>query len=370
MADVLFVWTCGLTQEHARLSRIIIWKLARERKPDAKLLIWGCLPRQDPSAIPKLENSVAFGHREVHILEELIGGSVRYGDVTANYAFPITPISGVELAYLQRSRVSDDKFSAFLDICHDQLCNSLHRRKAEPTYYIMASRGCTGHCTYCSDRVSCGVIQSKPIERVVTELRLGLQEGYKRFQLVSTDAGAYGRDLGYTLCDLLKEIEKIDGDYRLHVGAINPAYLRDMWSDLLPHFSTGKIVETCISGQCGSDRILKLMGRRHSATEFEEYVKNLQGSCPRVFIATQLMVGFPSETEEDFVATLGIVDRIDFDHVEVFKFSSRPTTLASRFKEQVSPGIAIRRYRQLVLKGMLSEIRAANKRRRIGLVHA
>lgn len=358
-ADLIILWACALTKEKAEASRLVVWKLSELKKPGSKILVWGCLPSIDPALIPK--GYITFGRREICSLERLIGGDVKYNDVTVNHLFQPKVRRWAEI----RSAISFDLPSYLIRSCRSILCGFLHVRFAghEKIFHIMTAVGCLSNCTYCSEKVSCWNVLSKPKEKVLAEFKMGLEKGYHYFALSATDIGAYGRDLGYTVCDLLGEITETKGDYNLLLYNINPVYINEMSKGLQKLLETGKIAMLGISAECASDRLLKLMGRRYTAQDYEVIIRDIRAKFPNVFLKTEVMVGFPTEREEDFRTTIRLLESNLFDHIDVFKFSRRPTTAASRLKGQVPDSIIKRRYRQMMLKALMCEIHSVRTRR-------
>ncbi|RLE73077.1 MAG: hypothetical protein DRJ37_01315 [Thermoprotei archaeon] len=347
-ADVVLVYACGLTQEDAQLSAEIIKDIKSKSRKDADFIVWGCLPHIDPLTLRKVHKGMSFGRSNVHILEKFIDAKVRYEDVTVNYLFP------VDLRRGGRRKVRD--LTSFLEWLNYRLRSRFAPIADGKIYYIMTSRGCLGNCTFCSDKRSCGMIRSKPKERIVEEFKKGLEKGYKVFNLVATDLGAYGRDRGYRLDDLLREITAIEGDYKLILGNVNPYHLKEMFDGLEDIFKSGKVGLLGSSAQTGSNRLLKLMGRRYTVEEFKECITAVKSLTPKTLLWTQIMAGFPAETEEDFRETLKLLDEIKFDFVQVFKFSERPTVPASRLWGSLPREVVEKRYRRLLIKAIQNEI--------------
>jgi threonylcarbamoyladenosine tRNA methylthiotransferase MtaB len=226
----------------------------------------------------------------------------------------------------------------------------------EDIFYIMTGRGCLGNCSYCSDLYSCGRLESKPIENVTAEFKQGLNQGYRRFFLVTTDLGVYGKDIGQDLSILLQQLTQEQGDYELLLPNVNPRSLSDMIEDFKVFLRSGKIGLLGVPVQSGSERILEAMGRKHTAQEFKESIRAINVEFPDTTIWTQIMVGFPGETEEDFDATLNLLDEVALDYIQVFRFSRRPTTRASYFENQVSESISVDRYRRALAKAIYKEL--------------
>ena len=180
-----------------------------------------------------------------------------------------------------------------------------------------------------------------------------MDKSFRYFGLLSTDLGAYGRDLGHNLVDLLVELTKEKGDYKIGLRNINPYFLSEMFEELRPIFASGKIWFLSSSVQSGSDRILKLMRRRYQIQDFVKCIRILNDEYPNILLRTQLMVGFPTETNEDFQMTKKIINELKFDRVELYKLSPNNGTPAATITDQVPEHTRTTRWRQLYFKTRL-----------------
>jgi MiaB/RimO family radical SAM methylthiotransferase len=224
------------------------------------------------------------------------------------------------------------------------------------TFCIKVSTGCLNSCSFCGVRLSRGRLKSKPIDKVVDEFEEGLTEGYAEFALIGTDLGAYGRDQGTTLTALLGELVKAKGDYRIKLRNIQPRFLIEMMPQLVEILQCGKISHLSSSPQSGNNRILRLMKRGHRIEDFKEAILTLNREFPEIQIRTQVMVGFPSETEEEFQDTVRLLDEVCFDFAEVYLFSPRPDTEAAKMKDQIPQKVARRRYHKLYMKSLFNQM--------------
>ena len=190
----------------------------------------------------------------------------------------------------------------------DHLDSSL--RRDEDMFYLRVAEGCTGHCTYCSEKLAWGRIKSRPIQEVIAEFKIGVQRGYRRFFICAEDLGSYGYDLDFTFIDLLSEIIDEDkrGDCRLIIDQFNPKFLKPSLPQLADIFASGRIELFNCQVQSGSNRILRRMGREYSSEEWRDGMLAINRRFPQVRLGTHLMVGFPSETESDFEETLKLLD--------------------------------------------------------------
>ena len=178
-----------------------------------------------------------------------------------------------------------------------------------------------------------------------------MERGYARFSLVATDLGSYGADIGCRLPDLLTGMLDADpsGNCSLLLNQIEPHHLRTIYDAMEPAFDSGRIEMVMSPVQSGSDRILKLMGRHYTAGQWRALMMDIHRNHPGIRLNTQFMVGFPSETEEDFAATLDLLDPpFRLDELHIFRFSPRSIVPASRFPDQVSDEVKEARAERLL----------------------
>jgi MiaB/RimO family radical SAM methylthiotransferase len=336
-ADLVLFRACGLVNNAVDNSLRIIKKLDAQKKENAKFIVWGCLPKIDKEALRSVYSGITFGEDEVNIFDKILEAKKPIAEVTANYCVPRfefkPPAWNVSL-----ERFLTKKFNIVV---------------SEREFIIKASTGCLGNCSYCNVRKSRGLVHSKTIEEVVTEFRNGLKKGFRHLSLLGTDLGAYGRDLGYNLADLLVEMTKEKGEYKIGLRNVNPYYLIEMFEELRPIFARGKISFLLTAAQSGSDRILKLMRRRYKIQDFIRCIKVVNNEYPNIILRSQIMVGFPTETEEDFQMSMRLSDELKFDWVEIYKFSPNKGTLAATMMDQVPEHIKEIRYKQLRTKNNL-----------------
>ena len=203
-----------------------------------------------------------------------------------------------------------------------------------------------------SSAISRGRVKSKPIDQVAAEFDRGYSQGHKEFTLIGTDLGSYGRDRGTDLVALLKELVSRSGDYKIKLLHIHPRFLIDMLPGLCEVFRSGRISRFSSSLQSGSDRILGLMRRGYRTGEFKEAILSLNSLFPEMTICSQVMIGFPGETEDEFRATLNLLNEIPFAFVDAFVFEARPNTAAAEMKEQIPRKVAVRRLLELYGKSL------------------
>jgi threonylcarbamoyladenosine tRNA methylthiotransferase CDKAL1 len=352
-ADIVVFNSCGLTHATQEFSVKIIKHIQALKKPSAELVVCGCLPRINMPRLKEVHQGFTFQH-EIEQLKEIIETKTDPQDSCANRLSPRAHVPTV-----RRWRIPDlKKIFSFMSIkekltesYYDRLDREINVFRSH-SFCIKVSTGCLNTCAYCAVRVSRGELISKPIDKVVKELEEGLAKGYKEFALLGTDVGAYGRDHGKTLVDLLRELTKKEGDYTIRIRNIQPRFLLEMLPELREILRSGKISYLSSAAQSGNNRILGLMRRGYKIEDYKEAILSLKREFPKLQIRTQIMVGFPSETEDEFEDSLRLLDEIDYDFVEVYQFQPRPNTEAAAMKDQVPAKISRRRFHKAYMKAI------------------
>lgn len=362
-ADMILFNACALTQHSEDLSIKMTEYIKATKKPSAQLIVCGCLPKINRDRLREVYNGITFGSDEIDPLVEIIEAKTRPQDTYANYLIPQTQSPRVNRWHIPNLR----KITSFMSLIERLTMPFYHRREQamgvynSDTFCIKVSTGCLGACSFCGVRLSRGKVKSKSVDSVVKEFEEGLEKNYKEFALMGTDVGAYGRDQGTTLAALLRELTKRKGDYRIKLRNIQPRFLIEMLPELRGSFETGKISYISSAAESGNNRILRLMNRGYRIEGYKEAIRTLKREFPEIHIRTQVIAAFPSETEEEFQDTVRLLDEVDFDFVEVYRFQSRRGTEAAKMENQIPEEVARRRYHKLYMKSLFNA-RGRNRR--------
>jgi tRNA A37 methylthiotransferase MiaB len=244
-------------------------------------------------------------------------------------------------------------FWSYSESTTKKLKNILLRRSpiTEPRIFnITIGTGCLSKCSYCGTRLAMGKLKSKELQNILTEFRVGLKSGFTHFRLVCGDVAAWGQDIGSSFIVLLKELFKPRSDYRFDLPDLNLRWLLSDKTQLIDLIASNadKILRLNFPIQSGSDKILGLMERGYSCTEATGFLKLLRAKCPSVPLLTQIIVGFPGEKEIDFRRTIDFLKAIDFDLIQIFRYSDRPMTEAASMPDKVLSPVKISRMNKLV----------------------
>ncbi len=219
-----------------------------------------------------------------------------------------------------------------------------YRLKREKVCYLQISSGCRGRCTYCSEKFTTK-LKSRPLNDILEAINDGISRGYSLFGLNSDDASAYGKDIDSSLEELLTEVVKIKKDIYFSIPEFNPNGLSDIVIECL---KDKKFLYITVPMQSGSQRILDLMERPYKIDDVIKRIKRVKKNNKKLKINTHVIVGFPGETEEDFMKTKEILSSGLFDRVKVFMYNERPNTKASLMDGKVPEGVKVRRRNELL----------------------
>lgn len=356
-ADLIVLNACGFTQDNETSSLENIREIRAGMQPSAELLVGGCLSVIDPEKLRAAQHEAAFESDRIESLAQIVHASTDPASVQANYLLARTD----ELAPKRR------KLPCLANLLKPR---AVARRLTEPyrrklsrainvfdpkTFCIKISTGCLNACSFCAIRLARGRIRSRAIDEILCELKKGRAEGFTRFALLGTDLGAYGRDHGTTLAALLEQMTNEKGDFEIRLRNIQPRFLIEMMAELRPVFRSGKVTYLSSAAESGSNRILNLMRRGYTIEDYKQAIGILNREFPHIRIRTQLMVGFPGETEAEFRDTYRLLDELRFDFAEVYRFQPRPNTAAAEMPDIVSPAVACRRFYKLLLKATFNQ---------------
>ena len=323
-ADIYIINTCTVTNLSDRKSRQHIRKVKRINE-DAVVGVVGCYSQVNPEEVAEIEG-----------VDIVIGTTERNKIVDLCEEF----LQNREKINIVRD-ISEDRELQAIDITSDEEMTRA---------YIKVQDGCNMYCAYCIIPYARGNIRSRAIEDCVRETKVLVENGFKELVLTGIHIASYGYDLGKErLIDLIEAIAETDIE-RIRLSSIDPRIVTEDFIKRLT--ATGKVCDHFhLSLQNGSDKILKLMNRRYTADEYADKVNIIRKYMPEAGITTDIIVGFPQETEEDFQKTLEFVDRIKFSRIHVFKYSPRKGTPAVTMEGQVHGQVKHERSLRLIEKG-------------------
>lgn len=301
-ADVFVINSCTVTGSGDSKSLYKVRKL-RKDYPDSVIVLTGCLPQASPEIAEKCtEADIITGTKDREKLPRLV---MRIID--------------------SRSRIVDIPEYTSHDLYEDISCKSTSKTRA----FLKIQDGCNCFCSYCIIPYARGRCRSKPMDSLVKEAEALAQSGHKEIVLVGINLAFYGKEYGLRLVDAVEECCKINGIERVRLGSLEPEMISD--DDLirlsrLPGFCP----QFHLSLQSGSERTLQRMNRKYTPDEYFTLVKKIRSIFPDSAFTTDIMVGFPQETEEEFAESLAFAEKIGFAKIHVFQYSVRKGTPAEK----------------------------------------
>ncbi len=201
-------------------------------------------------------------------------------------------------------------------------------------YIVPICSGCLGNCTFCAGKIARPILKSYPIKVIVNKIKDAVKKGVKEIYLTGQDVASYGYDLKLSLIDLLEEILKIKGDFKIRIGMMEPSKTLEILDDLIEIYSDQRIYKYIhIPCQSGDEEILRKMNRKYTPEEYIYLVEKFRKKYPFINITTDIIVGFPGETWDAFNNTLKLIEKIKPDKAHVARYSLRPFTRASLFTQ-------------------------------------
>ncbi len=335
-ADVVIINSCTVTGSGDSKVLYALRK-CRKENPEAVIVLTGCLPQSNPN-IAKIapEADIITGTKDRKAVPELVEGVLR----DREKIFAVEKYTGAESFEIQDYSIPPDRTRAFVKI----------------------QDGCNSFCSYCIIPYARGRCRSKPIEVIEQEVRKIADSGCKEVVLSGINLAFYGREYGLRLADAVETCCGVSGIERVRLGSIEPEMLLD--SDIERFSELEKLCpQFHLSLQSGCGRTLKAMNRKYTPEDYAGLVEKIRRIFPDCAITTDIMVGFPCETDTDFAESLDFVRKIGFAGAHVFQYSPRSGTPASRM-EQISD--EIKSQRADIMKNLVSELKKNHLEKQVG----
>lgn len=317
-ADIYVVNTCTVTQISDKKSRQITAR-AKRLNPDSILVICGCFAQVAPQAAASLKGA------------DIIIGTSNRKDI---------------LAYIEQF-LKDRKQIVDVDNCGTLEQEEIHTFAEKTRAVLKIEDGCENFCSYCLIPFARGKIRSKPLEIIQKEASALAKNGYREIVLTGIHLGSYGKEHGTPCLEkAIKAVASVEGIERIRLGSlepriITPDFLKEIQdiSALCPHFH--------LSLQSGCDKTLRAMNRHYSAEDYRQAVRLLRATFENCSVTTDIIVGFPGETQEDFEESLRFADEMKFAKIHIFPYSAREGTKAAKMPDQLTKSVKAERVKAM-----------------------
>jgi len=329
-SDLNIIVTCSV--KDATANKMIHRIKSLKSKP---LVVAGCLPKAEQSTVEKFSKNASM------LGPNSIGKTLQIIDTT---------LRGTKQILLEDSDISKV---------------GLPKVRLNPVVGIVEiASGCMSECTFCQTKLSKGDLQSYRIGDIVRQIETEIHDGCKEIWLTSTDNGCYGFDIGTDLPTLIQTVADIPHEFKIRVGMMNPMYMVRIKEKLIESFENDKVYKFLhIPVQSGSNKVLNDMKRGHTAETFKDIVRRTKEKFSNFTISTDIIVGFPSETKEDFEKTIEMLKETRPDIVNLSKYSARPGTEAS---EMVQIDSSEMKKRSKTIFDLINKISLENNQKWIG----
>ncbi len=307
-ADVYIINSCTVTAESDRKTRQAVRRF-KKLHPESIVVLTGCMPQAFPEISGKLDEAdIIIGNKSNRMLYD--------------YIMQYINNSGRIVAVEQHE--SGEAFQG------DTICSFRERTRAS----VKIEDGCNRFCSYCIIPYARGRVRSKPLDELKNEIAALEKNGFSEIVLVGINLSAYGMGTDFNIVDAVKLAASFDGIKRVRLGSLEPDHITDNIINGL-----AQIPKFCpqfhISLQSGCDSTLKRMNRHYNSAEYYELCRKLREAFDGTTITTDIMVGFPGETEQDFETSLEFAEKVGFEKVHVFPYSVRPGTPAAKMPDQI-----------------------------------
>ena len=303
-ADVVIVNTCYVKLPTENKVTYRIQKLQNEF-PDKKIIIGGCMVEIDPEKLDSIGPDCSWiGPHQLNKASDVVNAACR-GEVVRECGFSKESKVGV-------SKVVDDSLVHIIQICE----------------------GCLGACTFCCTRFARGPLNSYPIEDIKEEARKAIENGACEIQLTAQDTAAFGRDSGEKLSDLIKEVANLNGDFRVRVGMMHPKNILNDVDEIIDAMKHPKVYNFIhLPVQSGSDKVLAEMNRGHTLNQYLDIVSKFKKEIPDLTLAVDIIVGYPTENDDDFNATVDLLENVKPSLIHLSKYQHRKGAISSSLRE-------------------------------------
>lgn len=322
VADIYVINTCTVTNFGDKKSRQMI-RRARRRNPDSIIVATGCYAQVSPETVAGIDGiNIVIGTKDRSKVVEIVENyKAEQGVLNA-----VSDIKGEkEFERLKVSKLKD-------------------RTRA----YIKIQEGCNRYCSYCIIPYARGPVRSRKPEDIMDEVKALAQNGFKEVVLTGIHVASYGIDLGnITLADIIEMVHKVEGIERIRFSSMEPRAVSDEFIERMSNLP--KVCEHYhLSLQSGSDTTLKNMNRKYTSEEYAAACERLRKAFPHVAITTDIIVGFPTETEENFKESYNFAKRIKLSKIHVFPYSPKEGTPAAKIRPQVAPEVKSERSHKML----------------------
>ena len=303
-ADIVIVNTCYVKLPTENKVTYQIQQL-QEKYPDKKVIVSGCMVEIDPEKLDKIGPNISWiGPHQLNKSADVVNATY-CGEVIRECGFS-------KESKVCVPKLTDDSLIHIIQICE----------------------GCLGACTFCCTRFARGPLNSYPISDIVAEARQAIENGACEIQLTAQETAAFGRDSGEKLSDLIKEVANLEGDFRVRVGMMHPKNILNDVDEIIDAMKHPKVYNFIhLPIHSGSDKVLSEMRRGHTIEQYLNIVSKFKNEIPDLTLAVDVIVGYPTETDDDFNLTVELLENVKPSLIHLSKYQHRKGAISSSLRE-------------------------------------
>lgn len=331
-ASLIIINSCSVREKpvHKVFSEVGTYRKLKEKNPDLKIGVGGCVGQQEKENLMKDAPMIdfVFGTDTIDQLPTLVARAFEDKDYADNKT--------------RRADMVEAKFSHRAPYHVETLV-----RNPGISTFVNITKGCDNFCTFCVVPYTRGREKSRPMSHVLTDIKGLVKKGVKEVTLLGQNVNSYTSDCGADFADLIERVAQDTGVERLRYTTSHPKDFNQKLVDVMYRNQPVVCEYIHLPFQSGSTRILEMMNRGYTRQQYLDKIKMIKDSIPNVVLSTDIIVGFPSETEQDFQDTVSLVLEVGFETIFAFQYSPRPFTKAARFEDQVPEAVKNERLNRL-----------------------
>ena len=343
-ADILLITTCAFKYDEEEESIKAIDDLGRYNK---KVIVYGCLPTIAPTKYNCKFDYINIAPKDINDIDNYFEGITHKFDQIDDANVIESEVNYSPLPVAFKKFTNEFELSLPFIVKSGRYVKNKFFSK-QHNFHISTSRGCLGNCSYCGVRFAVGTLKSKPLASVLREFSKGIESGYKNFSFLGDDVGGYGQDCGSNFCELIsallaeidkKQLAAHQNNLNIHLEEINPRWVIKYGEELSNLLSSKNIKSILCPIQSGSNRILGLMNRNDDIDKLMVILNEINNNNKKVELNTQIIVGFPTETEAEFEESLKQLSKVGFSSVTLFPYDDKENTKSYEIHPKVPESV-------------------------------
>jgi len=340
-AETIIIVTCAFL---AYTTELALKKITDFKQYNAEIIVAGCLPDINKEDLSKIFNGETLKTKELDEKIEVLfppKNNVRFKDIADANSLYETPNGAGNVDHIKKIlykikflKIIPKEINKFI-FTHLTKDKRVGYFLTQEHFHIRISEGCMGNCSYCGIKKAIGKYRSKPLQDCIKEFERGLSKGYKNFILDSSDVGIYGIDINSSFPEILNELTKKPGDYKITLREVHPRWVVKYIDELEKILKKNKILIFDLSLQSMNKRILQLMNRYSDVKKIKDAIRRLMNATEDVFFTCQFIICFPTEKREEFQETLDSILEMNFNGGQLFLFSCKKDTEAEKIEPKI-----------------------------------